>query len=80
MKKLILFLSIIVLLTGCYEGLKSNKPTDFTIVKITSVETPDYKISRYQVQFKAGIRGANVWFTDSIGKYNVGDKLMFVKK
>lgn len=80
MKKLLFFL-IVVLLTGCYEGVKmSRKPAVFKIVKIKTVETPRFKISKYKVDFTAGNVFSYVWFTDSVGKYEVGDTLIFVKK
>jgi hypothetical protein len=81
MKKLLIFL-IVVLLAGCYEGVKWNtEPTKFKIIKVKSIETPKYKIAKYEVEFASNKNSfAYVWFTDSIGKYEVGDVITFVKK
>jgi len=77
MKKL-LFIAVIALsMLSCTHKPNngaSNKPTYIVIIEFKSSD--DSTICWYRAQTKGGILpGQKLWFTDTIGKYKIGEVL-----
>jgi len=81
MKKLF-FISVIFLLVSCGERTYPVTTSQFIITDIVSRDGQLEHLTTYHVQMpdNTNLGSIDFWFSDSIGKYNVGDIVEFNKK
>lgn len=80
MKKIILILIAIALLfvfTSCESGYNDTNPNVFVVKQIKERKGMSNMISYKVLMLDAsGLGGTQFWFVDSIGKHDIGDRLI----
>ena len=91
MRKLIIFFITILVLTSCdsrpiiYNNLDSKATTNYRNI-VESIEIIDSKnamyliVNCYKTNTNENVKGGRFYYVDTIGKFNVGDKIQFVKE
>ena len=84
MKKLFVLIVVAILLSGCMRTKGVVPALYWVIEKEITMDMPDdialYRITRRYEGASGTVWWRDMWVTDSLYKYEVGDQLTFIKK
>jgi hypothetical protein len=73
------YLMLLIIFSGCL-SFKPEKP-DIPVLFVKAVSLDDdIHYAHYKIAKEGGSADSEIWFIDSVGKFAVGDTVMFTKK